>query len=85
MKKQKKILLLFAVLTIIFSSPAFAANIDPLNNDSRWAYGENVGWFNFEPGFGDGVTVTDTAVTGFVWQENVGWINLDTMRCFFTA
>ena len=70
------IFLLFTAMAIVSSSPAFAENIDPLNNDSQWSYGENIGWFNFEPGLGPGVTVTGTAVTGYVWQENVGWINL---------
>jgi len=79
MNKQKTILLLIAALAIIFTSPAFAANIDPLNDDSQYAYGENVGWFNFEPGMGDGVTVEKTQVTGYVWQENIGWINLGPM------
>jgi hypothetical protein len=26
--------------------------------------------------FGPGVTVTDTALLGYVWGENIGWINL---------
>jgi hypothetical protein len=79
MNKLKIILFLFAAVAIASFSPAFAANIDPLNDDSQYAYGENVGWFNFEPGQGDGVTVEDTQVTGFVWQENIGWINLGPM------
>ncbi len=53
-------------------------NIDPNNDGSQYAYGENVGWLNFEPGGdgGSGAEVTDTAVTGYVWAENIGWINL---------
>jgi hypothetical protein len=31
---------------------------------------------NFKPSQGPGVTVTSSAVTGFAWAENVGWINL---------
>ena len=55
-----------------------AENIDPLEDGSRYAYGENVGWFNFQPNGpdGEGTEVTDSAVTGFVWAENIGWINL---------
>jgi hypothetical protein len=52
-------------------------NIDPGNTGSQYAYGENVGWINFKPSYGPGVTVTDTMVTGFVWHENIGWINLN--------
>lgn len=57
-------------------SVLLAENIDPDNDGSQYAYGENVGWFNFEPALGPGVTVTDTEVTGYVWAENIGWINL---------
>ncbi len=55
-----------------------AENIDPDNDDSQYAYGENVGWLNFEPGGdgGSGAEVTDTAVIGYAWAENIGWINL---------
>ena len=51
--------------------------IDPDNDGSRFAWGENIGWINFKPGLGPVVTVTDTALTGYAWGENVGWINLD--------
>jgi len=40
------------------------------------AWGENVGWVNFKPSFGPGVTVTAAAVTGRAWGENIGWITL---------
>jgi hypothetical protein len=61
---------------LMFCSVALAGNIDPDNDGSRYAWGENVGWINFEPSQGEGVTVTDSAVTGKAWGENVGWINL---------
>lgn len=51
-------------------------NIDPYDDGSQYAYGENVGWLNFEPNQGPGVTVADSNVLGFVWGENIGWINL---------
>jgi len=53
-------------------------NVDPLNNGSRYAYGENVGWFNAAPlgQGGPGVNVGDAALTGYLWSENVGWISL---------
>ena len=57
-------------------SVGYAENIDPYDDDSQYAYGENVGWLNFEPGEGPGVTVSKTQLTGYVWAENVGWINL---------
>jgi len=73
MKIYKMLLILTLVL---YPFVIFAGNIDPNDDGSRYAYGENVGWFNFEPIEGPGVTVSDTEVTGFAWAENVGWINL---------
>jgi len=58
-------------------SVSFAGNIDPQNNGSHYAWGENVGWINLKPAWGDGVTVTDASVTGYAWGENIGWINLN--------
>ena len=60
----------------------FAENIDPYEDGSQYAYGENVGWLNFEPKVSAdpcdyGVSVSDTKLTGFIWAENIGWINLD--------
>ncbi|MBN2271613.1 MAG: hypothetical protein JXN61_13425 [Sedimentisphaerales bacterium] len=51
-------------------------NIDPYEDESQYAYGENVGWLNFEPNEGPGVAVADSNVLGYVWGENIGWINL---------
>ena len=67
------------VLMLSFS--CYAENIDPYEDGSQYAYGENVGWLNFEPNVpGDpcdwGVTASDTKLSGFVWAENIGWINL---------
>ena len=53
-------------------------NIDPNNDGSQYAYGENIGWINFEPnvsGPNVGAMVTAESITGFIWAENVGWIN----------
>ena len=53
----------------------FSGNIDPSRSGAHFAWGENVGWVNFQPTFGPGVTVTDTTVSGFAWNEKTGWIN----------
>lgn len=61
-------------------SVSLAENIDPYNDDSQYAYGENVGWLNFEPnvaGPNAGAQVSGENLTGFIWAENIGWINLD--------
>jgi hypothetical protein len=76
-KKHKKAVFLFSfAILIFFPLIASAGNIDPDNDGSQYAWGENVGWINFEPSEGEGVTVTNSAVTGKAWGENIGWINL---------
>lgn len=70
----------FAIVVALFlaANVVIAENIDPYNDDSQYAYGENAGWFNAEPGGeGDeGVEVDDFELTGYVWGENIGWVNL---------
>ncbi len=67
-----------AALVLFFCTPLWAQqeNIDPDDDGHQWAWGENVGWLNFEPSLGPGVTVTNDAVTGSVWANAIGWINL---------
>lgn len=56
-----------------------AETIDPNNDNSQFAWGENVGWINAEPSGnnGPGVTVSGTKLTGYMYGENIGWINLN--------
>ena len=78
-EKLYTMLLLSMALTVGMGiGAACAENIDPNNDDSQYAYGENVGFLNFEPGGngGSGAEVTDTKVTGYAWAENIGWLNL---------
>ena len=72
-----KNILVFIVALLFGACAAQAENIDPENTDNQFAYGENVGWINFEPGLEDtGAIVSREKVEGFVWAENIGWINL---------
>jgi hypothetical protein len=76
-KRLFKYLLICILLAHPFS--IFAENIDPANDGSRYAWGENIGWINFKPSQGPGVTVTSTGLTGYAWGENIGWINLNPL------
>ena len=67
---------IFTMAILTLASVASAENIDPYEDSSQYAYGENVGWLNFEPSQGSGVQVSSSHVTGYVWAENIGWINL---------
>lgn len=75
---MKRLIFIVMPLTIALvlglgDSATFAGNIDLYD---KYAYGENVGWLNFAPNEGPGVTVNNDYVTGFVWAENIGWVNL---------
>jgi len=73
-------------LALAVTGFAAAENIDPVNDGSQYAWGENVGWLNAEPGGdgGNGVTVTDSGLSGWMWSENTGWVSFscaDTSSC----
>jgi len=72
--RYKSYAILLMITSLLFPLTALAGNIDPENKD---AYGENIGWINFAPSQGSGVTVTDSSLNGYAWGENIGWINLD--------
>ena len=66
---------LIAGLVLGLVGVAYAANI---NSTNKWAWGTNVGWLNFNPTHGGGVTVYSDHLEGYVWAENIGWIRLGT-------
>ena len=79
MKYEKLCELLVALSLFLCPMTASAQeNMDPDNNGSQYAWGENVGWLNFEPGGngGPGVEVGDSGLTGYIWGENIGWVSL---------
>lgn len=74
---RKKLAQVFTVaVAVILPSIAVAENIDPYEDDSQYAWAENVGWLNFEPSQGPGVHVYPDRLEGYLWAENIGWINL---------
>ncbi len=79
---RKTILQIVGFLSILVycTSLSYGENIDPDDDGSQYAYGENVGWLNFEPNIAGpnvGATVSSSELTGFIWAENIGWVNLD--------
>ncbi len=82
MDKMKLEILIISIFQVILPSSAgfvSAENIDPNKDGSQYAYGENVGWLNFEPNRPEpnvGATISNDKLTGFIWAENIGWINL---------
>ena len=72
------ILSMVSLMVFLGGKVTFAENIDPYNDDSQYAYGENIGWLNAEPlgDGGPGVAVNDTKLSGYIWAENIGWVSL---------
>ena len=69
--------MLAAILTLLTAGVVFAENINPANDGSKFAWSENLGWINAQPGGpgGPGVQVADSVLTGYAWSENAGWIS----------
>jgi hypothetical protein len=76
---------LFSAILLLLCTAVFAQeNVDPYDDDSQYAWGENVGWLNLEPGGdgGPGVEVGEFELTGYIWAENIGWISLSCVNTY---
>src|SRR5262249_9114485 len=74
-----RVLALVGLLALGGATSASAAeNIDPGGTGAQFAYVANAGWWNAEPSGngGPGINVTDSALTGYIWSANLGWISL---------
>jgi hypothetical protein len=72
-----------AMLLLLGAGPVRAAeNIDLSGTGEQFAWAENAGWLNAEPGGngGAGVEVRDFALAGYLWGENVGWVSVSGVR-----
>jgi hypothetical protein len=68
----------YFLLITIFLIPLFvfgAINCQNMDDNFKFAWGENIGWVNFNPTKGN-VKVCDDEILGYAWSENYGWINL---------
>ncbi len=70
---KKIILLAMIVFAVCF---AIAENVDPYAAGEKYGWSENTGWLNADPSVGSGMQMSDYKVTGWVWGESIGWINL---------
>ena len=57
-------------------------NIDPFDVNAQFAWSENTGWLNAEPGGdgGPGIFVEDDGLSGYLWSENTGWVSLSCLN-----
>src|SRR5579863_554273 len=73
---MRKLFLIFIVLLVAFgyAGAVFASTADgTITGDS---FGNYLGWQNFGCDHCNG-QVTDSALTGYAWSDNYGWINLN--------
>lgn len=69
-------------LGALLAIPASAQLASTIENsdDTKYAYGANIGWINMRPGMGgdggNGVTVRSTYLEGRVYSANCGWITI---------
>jgi hypothetical protein len=85
-KSRSRQCALTVLITILACGIARAENIDPDNDGSQYAWGENAGWINTEPAgtAQPGVQVDDFELDGYMWGENIGWVSLscvNTLTC----
>lgn len=81
-KHTLSVLVLMVAMVALIGSPVFAENVDPSNDGSQYAWGENVGWLNAEPN-GDGavgIMVESDQLSGWMWGENIGWCSLSCVN-----
>ncbi len=73
---------ILSILVLLSVGAGRAENIDPLDSGQHYAWGENIGWLNFEPqgDGGPGVQVHDEYLEGYIWGENIGWISLNCLN-----
>ena len=61
---------------LLISPPVFASTTDgTIDSTYKYAWGENVGFIDFGSTAG-AIHITDSALSGSAYGENIGWINL---------
>lgn len=73
------VLAIYLSFSISTAGPVFASTTDgtvSTASTSRYAYMESGSWIDFGTTFGD-VHVTDSALTGYAWSAEFGWISLN--------
>ncbi len=69
-----------ALLAPAFVVPAALAQPSNIVDANKLSWSENCGWMNWRdagsPASSQGVLVSATFLSGFIWCENIGWINL---------
>lgn len=74
---MKSLLALIPAIALAPAAFAQTSNIDPSH---KFSWGENIGWMNWQgagsPAGSQGALINPNILSGFVWCENVGYLNL---------
>ncbi|NKB23521.1 MAG: hypothetical protein GKR87_03895 [Kiritimatiellae bacterium] len=71
----KIIYFLIAFLAVgLLNATSWAATT--INATNKYAYGANIGWINSQGDISNGLVITPSFCTGFLWSANSGWINM---------
>ncbi len=74
MKRTKYVLLATAMMgTVAVGFELLPSNIDATN---KWSWDETAGWMNWRDANGGGVIVGTSFLSGLIWGENTGWVNV---------
>src|SRR5262245_343246 len=69
-----------AVLSAVALAAPTLAQSSNVSPDHMYSWGENVGFMNWysagSPQGSQGVVIQSTYLAGYIWCENVGWINV---------
>jgi len=76
MKKYFVFLFIFFALFSIADFTYASTEVGTITDGFQYAWGDSSGWFNFDTWQG-AIFIRDTYLTGYVWSENFGWINLN--------
>jgi hypothetical protein len=56
----------------------YGINVMPDGTLRGYAWGQNIGWINFETVGNPRISLSTGTLTGYAWSSNLGWINLNT-------
>jgi hypothetical protein len=71
-QRQRVAFGVFLTAFILIGSPAQSSTT--IDSTNKFAWGENIGWANWEGDVSNGVVVGQAFCSGYIWCENVGWI-----------
>jgi len=78
-----KLSIIFSIIFAFLLFPTFL-HADNIDSTYKYSWEENPGWDNWKPSYGGtdyGVTVYNECLTGYLWNENVGWIKVGDSSC----